>query len=148
MKGALTTVPASPVLVSGSCLAASAAIWCGLHCALTPFLAVAAPALTLSEGLERILWVGTVLLGAAVLLMGPARRNVAVVVTFVCGAVLWAASLAGWLSPLPESVTSAAGSLTLAGALLLSARACHAGACPACIEEEDADPSPTQSGSR
>ena len=49
MKDALATVPASPVLAHGSRLAASAAAWCALHCALTPFLAVAAPALALSE---------------------------------------------------------------------------------------------------
>ena len=138
MKDFSAIIPSSTVLVSGSRLAAGAAIWCGLHCALTPFLVVAAPALALSEGVERAFWAGTVLLGAALLVMGPARRNAAPVLTFVCGAVVWAASLAGWLEPLPETVTSAAGSLTLAGALVLSARACQAGACPVCEDEEPA----------
>ena len=140
------TIPSSPVLVSGSRLAACAATWCALHCALTPFLAVAAPALALSEGAERALWVGTVLLGAVILVMGPARRNAAPVLTFVGGAVLWGASLAGWLEPLSETVTSVAGSLTLAGAMVWSARICQAGACPACAEEELADQSLPQSG--
>ena len=148
MKVSLATIPSSTVLVSGSRLAACAATWCALHCALTPFLAVAAPALALSEGAERALWAGTVLLGAVMLLMGPARRNAAPVLTFVCGAVLWAASLAGWLEPLPETVTSAAGSLTLAAALLQSARICQAGACPVCDDEEPADQSRLQSGPR
>ena len=148
MKESLATIPASPVLASGSRLAACAAIWCGVHCALTPFLAVAAPALALSEGAERAFWLGTVLLGAVVLGLGPARRNTALVLTFVGGAGLWAASLAGWLDPLPETVTSAAGSLILAGALVQSARICRAGACPACVDEEDADPSLPQSGLR
>ena len=146
MKDALATVPASPVLAHGSRLAASAAAWCALHCALTPFLAVAAPALALSESTERALWVGTVLLGAVMLGLGPARKRAALVLTFAGGAMLWAASLAGWLEPLPETATSAAGSLTIAGALVLSARVCQAGACPECVDEEDADPSLPQSG--
>ena len=148
MKESLATIPANPVLASGSRLAACAAIWCGVHCALTPFLAVAAPALALSEGTERGLWVGTVLLGAVMLGMGPARKNTALVLTFLGGVVLLAASLAGWLNPLPETVTSAAGGLTLAGALVWSGRVCRAGACPACVEDEQVDPSLPQSGRR
>ena len=141
MKDSLAITPSSSVLVSGSRLAACAATWCALHCALTPFLAVAAPALALSEGAERALWAGTVLLGAVMLLMGPARKNAAPVLTFLCGAALWGASLAGWFEPLPETVTSAAGSLTLAAALLQSARICQTGACPACDDEEPVDQS-------
>ena len=139
MKDSLATVPSSTYLASGSRLAACAAAWCGLHCALTPFLVVAAPALALSEGVERTVWVGTVVLGAVMLVLGPARNSAAVILTFAGGAALWAASLAGWLEPLPETVTSAAGSLTLAGALFQSARVCQAGACPACTDEESAD---------
>lgn len=112
---------------------------CGLHCALTPLLVVAAPALALSEGIERGVWVATVLVGAATLVMGPARTNAPVVLTFVGGAVLWAASLAGWLEPLPETMTSVAGSLTLAGALLQGARVCRADACAICADEGHAD---------
>ena len=73
------------------------------------------------------------------LVLGPARKNAAVVLTLAGGAALWAASLAGWLEPLPETATSAAGSLTLAGALVQSARVCQAGACPVCADEEHAD---------
>ena len=126
----------SAYLASGSRLTACAAAWCGLHCALTPFLVVVAPALALSEGVERAVWAGTVLGGAVMLALGPACRNAAVVLTLAGGAALWAASLAGWLEPLPETATSAAGSLTLAGALVQSARLCQAGACPACANEE------------
>jgi len=138
MKNSLAIIPSDTYLTSGSRLAACAAAWCGLHCALTPFLAVAAPALALSEGVERALWVGTVLLGATVLVMGPARKNAALILTFAGGAVLWAASLAGWLGPLPESVTSAAGSLILAGTLVRTARVCRAGACSVCADERHA----------
>jgi len=138
MKDSLAIVSSSPYLASGSRLAACAAAWCGLHCALTPFLAVAAPALALSEGVERAVWVGTVLVGAVMLVMGPARRNAPLILTFAGGAGLWAASLAGWLDPVPENVTSAVGSLTLAGALVQSARLCQAGTCPVCADEEHA----------
>ena len=139
MKRSPATVPPSPYLASGSRLAACAAAWCGLHCALTPLLVVVAPALALAEGVERAFWAGTVLLGALLLVLGPACRSAAVLLTFGGGAVLWAASLAGWLEPLPETVTSTAGSLTLAGAMVQSARICQARACPACTDEEHAD---------
>ena len=139
MKDSLATVPSSTYLASGSRLTACAAAWCGVHCALTPLLVVVAPALALSEGVERAVWVGTVLLGAVILVLGPARNNAGVTLTFAGGAALWAASLAGWLEPLPETVTSAAGSLTLAGALVQSARICQTGACPVCADEESAD---------
>ena len=139
MKGYLVTVPSNAHLATGSRLAACAAAWCGLHCALTPFLVAAAPALALSEGVERTVWVGTVFLGAVMLALGSACRNAAVVLTFVGGAALWAASLAGWLEPLPETATSAAGSLMLAAALFQSARVCQANACSVCADEERAD---------
>ena len=136
MKDSLATVPSSAYLASGSRAAACTAAWCGLHCALTPVLVMVAPALALSEGVERALWVGTVLLGAAMVILGPARREALVLLTFVGGAVLWAASLAGVLEPLPETATSAAGSLSLAGALVQSARACRAGACAVCANTD------------
>ena len=82
---------------------------------------------------------GTVFLGAVMLVLGPARKNAVLILTFAGGGALWAASLAGWLEPLPEAVTSAAGSLTLAGALLQSARVCHACACSVCADEQHAD---------
>lgn len=132
MKNSLATVSSSAYLASGSRLVACAAAWCSLHCALTPLLVVAAPALALSEGVERIMWFGTILLGGVMLVLGPARRNRAVPLTFAGGGMLWAASLAGRLDPLPETVTSAAGSLILAAALVQSARVCRAGACAVC----------------
>lgn len=122
-------------------MVACAAAWCGVHCALTPFLVAAAPAFALSEGVERAVWAGTFVLGAAMLVLGPARRNAAVMLIFAGGTALWAASLAGWLEPLPETATSTAGSLVLAGALFQGARICQAGAgtCAVCDEEESTD---------
>ena len=140
MRNSFATVPSSTYLASGSRLTACAAALCGLHCALTPFLVVAAPALALTEGVERGMWAGTVFFGAVLLALSPACKNAPLVLTFAGGAALWAASLAGWLEPLPETLTSVAGSLTLAGALVQSARICQAGACSACDDEESADP--------
>ena len=143
MKNSFATVPSSgpsgAPLASGSRVLACAAVWCGVHCALTPFLVAAAPALALSEGVEQAVWAGTFVLGAVMLAMGPAGRNAAVILTFAGGAALWAASLAGWLEPLPETATSTAGSLVLAGALFQGARICQTGACAVCDEEESTD---------
>ena len=97
------------------------------------------PALALSEGVERAVWAGTVLVGGLTLVLGPARYSAAVVLPFAMGTALWAASLAGWLEPLPETMTSAAGSLTLAGALVRSARVCQSGACVEGADEERPD---------
>ena len=138
MSNFLATVPSFSYLARGSRLAACAAALCGLHCALTPVLVVAAPALALSEGVERAAWAVTVLLGAAMLLLGPGRKNAPAIITFAGGAALWAASLAGWLEPVPETATSSAGSLTIAGAMVLSARLCHAASCEVCADEEQA----------
>lgn len=139
MSNSLATVPSFSYLARGSRLAACAAALCGLHCALTPVLVVTAPALALSEGVERGAWAVTVLLGSAMLLLGPARRNAPVILIFTGGAALWAASLAGWLEPLPETVTSSVGSLTIAGAMVLSARVCYAASCALCADEEQAN---------
>jgi len=139
MKNSLATAQSISYLTSGSRFAACAAALCALHCALTPVLVVTAPALALSEGVERAAWAVTVLLGSAMLLLGPARRNAPVILIFTGGAALWAASLAGWLEPLPETVTSSAGSLTIAGAMVLSARVCYDASCALCADEEQAN---------
>lgn len=126
-------------MASGSRLAACAALWCGVHCALTPVLMALAPALALSEGVERAAWAATVLLGATMLFLGPARKHANVVIAFAGGAALWAASLTGLLEPLPEVLTAAAGSLTIAGALFQGVRVCQSGACAICDEDELTD---------
>ena len=132
MQKILSTHPSSSYAASGSTLVACAAVWCGVHCALTPLLAVAAPALGLAGGAERVVYVVTVLLGGVMLALGPARGHRRVLLTFGGGAVFRGASLAGWLEPVPEPATSAAGSLTLAVALLQGARICRTGPCSVC----------------
>ncbi len=134
MKASITAPPS--VAGAGSRFAACAAAWCGVHCALTPVLVAAMPALALSEGVERGVFAATVALGALMLALGPARAHVSIMLTFAAGAVLWAASLAGLFEPLPESLTSAVGSLLLAWALFRSVRVCQAEACAVCTESE------------
>lgn len=108
---------------------ACAALWCGVHCAVTPVLVLAMPVLVLSESLERNVCALTVMFGAAVLLMSPGGRIPAVMCAFVGGAAVWMASLAGWLAPLPEPLMSASGSLMIAAGLLASARICKVQRC-------------------
>ena len=136
MKASPATLPPGAHLTSGLRLTACAAAWCGVHCALTPVLVLAAPVLALSEGVEVGAGIATIALGAVLLLLGPGRAHPTIVGTFVGGASLWAASAAGWLEPVPEPLTAAAGSLTLAGALFRSTRVCHVAECAACAEED------------
>lgn len=131
-----STIARSRIAASGSHLAACAATWCGVHCALTPLFLAVAPALALSEGLETGAFGGTLLLGTLMLGLGPARTYVSILLTFAAGASLWAASLAGLLQPIPEAVTSATGSLMLAGALFCSFRVCKTDQCDVCAETE------------
>lgn len=120
---------------TASRFAACAAAWCGVHCALTPLLIVAMPTLALSEGIERGMLAGTVVLGSLLLAFGPAREDRVVLATFAAGAALWFSSLAGWLLPIPEPVTSAPGSLLVAWALWQGSRRCHDGECAICDPE-------------
>lgn len=137
MKASPATYPT--LAASGSRFAACAATWCGVHCALTPLLIVAMPALALSESVERGAFAVTLVLGASMLALGPARGYATIVLAFAAGAVIWATSLAGALEPLPESLTSAVGSLVLAGALFRSVRVCQTDDCASCTEAENSD---------
>lgn len=132
MRASLTAPPV--VVTNGSRFAACAAAWCGVHCAITPVVAVALPALALSEAVEKGVFAGTLLIGALMLTLGPARRHSSILLTFASGATLWAASLAGLLEPWPENVTSALGSLALAAALFRSVRVCQTDDCAVCAE--------------
>lgn len=124
--------PPTALLENGSRLTALAATLCGVHCALTPLLVVVLPALALPEAVERWLLVGAVGFGALILVAGPARSRPAILATFALGSLVWAASLGGVLEPIPENLSSATGSLILAGALMAGARICRVGDCEVC----------------
>lgn len=130
--------PSASALGTGSRIAGFAAALCGVHCALTPLLVLLLPALALSEGVERLFLVGTASLGAVIILAGPARRRPAILIAFALGASVWATSLMGLFEPIPENVTSASGSLVLAGALIAGGRACRSGDCEVCSGQPDA----------
>jgi hypothetical protein len=108
---------------------AGAAFLCGIHCLLTPVLVVALPFLALGEGVEWSALAGTVSLGTLLLTLGPQRGRGRHLAMLAAGGALWCASLMGILAPVPEAVTSSAGSVVVAGALLLSTRPCEDGSC-------------------
>ncbi len=142
MKSSGAIRPSVAMFDTGSRIAAAAAVLCAAHCALTPLLVLVMPALGLSEGVEQTMLLGTASLGALILLVGPAREHLGVLLVFALGTGVWAASLAGWFEPVPEPATSVAGSLLLAGALLQSARICRSGSCSVCDNSEDSKTGP------
>jgi len=116
----------------GSRIAACAAAGCGVHCALSPILIPIMPMLGVSQGVERGALVATFLLGALMLGLGPGRSYASILTIFAIGAFTWAASLAGLFTQLPEPLTSALGSLLMAGALFESVRRCAPAQCERC----------------
>jgi len=116
----------------GSRIAACAAAGCGVHCALSPILIPIMPMLGVSQSVERGALVATFLLGALMLGLGPGRSYASILTVFAIGAFTWAASLAGLFTPLPEPLTSALGSLLMAGALFESVRRCAPAQCERC----------------
>jgi hypothetical protein len=96
---------------------------------MTPLLATVAPFLVLAVQVEWWMWGGTVFLAVVMLATGPGRRRLAIPGLVLAGAAIWAASLAGWFEPAPETVTSPVGSLLIAAGMLWSARLCRARAC-------------------
>ena len=119
---------------------AVAALLCGVHCLLSPLLVGMVPLLATGEATEWWALAGTVGLGSAVALFGPARRRPAVLSVLAAGGTLWSASLAGATAPLPEALTSASGSLIFAGGMLWSGRLCRSGECDIC----DSTPRPEE----
>jgi len=127
---------ASPNLERTARISAVAATLCAIHCAATPMLAAAIPFLAVAESVEWWALAVTVLLGGGVTLMGPERRRLPVLGVLGLGAAVWSASLLGFFEPMPETVTSPAGSLIFAAGMMWSARICRAGDCERCEEGE------------
>jgi len=111
---------------------ALAATLCAIHCAATPLLAAAVPFLALAESAEWWALVITGLIGGTVVLLGPTRGHWGVLGALALGLAVWAGSLLGFFEPLPEALTSPAGSLIFAAGMLLSARICRVGECEVC----------------
>lgn len=131
MMMARSAAPGSS-LTGAARLSALTATLCGVHCLVTPVLAGAAPFLAVAESVE---WWGlavTGMLGGGVTLLGPAKNRTGVLAVLALGLTVWTASLMGAFEPLPETITSPAGSLVFAGGMLWSARVCHRGDCESC----------------
>ena len=90
------------------------------------------PVLGVSKGVEEVAFVATFLLGALMLGLGPGRSHASILTIFAIGGFTWATSLAGLLTPFPEPLTSAFGSLLMAGALFESVRRCAPAQCERC----------------
>ena len=134
MKVSIATYP--KLAAAGSRLTACAALWCTVHCALTPVLIITLPALALAEALERGMFLGTVALGISMLAMGPGRAHLSILSIFAGGVATWGASLFGVLEPLPEPLTSSIGSLMIAVSLFWSVQVCETDQCTVCAESE------------
>jgi hypothetical protein len=120
--------------------AVAAPLLCAVHCAAMPLVVLVLPALAPASRLEGVLLVVAALLVGAVLVRGVRTHgSIAPGIGAGGGLALWAASLAGWLLPVPEPVTTVVGSVAVAGAMLWNATlahraSCHHCACAACEE--------------
>jgi hypothetical protein len=113
--------------------AAAAPLLCAAHCLAAQLLALNLPALAADEELERVLFAVSAAFALAATVRGVRRHGRGRIWIPVAGGIaLWAASLAGWLAPLPEAATSMAGSLAVAGGLLWNGRLRHLAVCPGC----------------
>lgn len=126
-------------------------ILCAAHCALTPAIVVVAPAVVADKAVEWALLAGTLVLAATALASGArAHRTRTPALLATTGMGLWAASLAHWLSPIPESLTTVGAAMVVALALLWNAKLhCRhrATACQACATHAPASTEPRAGGS-
>lgn len=113
--------------------APAAPLLCAVHCLATPLVVSLLPAAGAGERAEPWLLAAVLAVAALALrteLRAHGRRRV--LVPAVAGFAVWAASLAGWLEPAPEALTTTLGSLLVAGGMAWSARLRHAATCRDC----------------
>ncbi len=100
-----------------------APIVCAVHCAVTPLALALLPAFSVSTEFEGVLLLVSLLLAVVVVRSGfQLHGDTRVWVPLAVGGAVWVLSLAGAFAPLPESLTSPAGSITIAGGLYWSGR--------------------------
>ena len=113
--------------------APAAPVLCAVHCIATPLVVSLLPAAGAGEAAEPWLLAAVLVLATIALrteLRTHGQRRV--LVPAVAGFAVWTASLAGWLEPAPEGLTTTLGSLAVAGAMVWSARLRHAATCRGC----------------
>ena len=106
---------------------------CAVHCLVTPVLVSALPFFAATHALEGwFLAASAVLAVASLTTSWRLHGRSAVWVIAAVGFVVWSASVAGWLEPLPEAVMSPVGGMLVAGSLFWNGRLRHRAACGPC----------------
>lgn len=106
---------------------------CAAHCAASPLLVLAAPALALSEAGEAWVKAVSALVAAAVVGVGVrAHRRASVLVPVAAGIALWAAVVALDAHGAAGRLAAAAGGVLLAGGMFWNAHLRHRATCRAC----------------
>jgi hypothetical protein len=115
--------PEPGTLRSPSSWAFLAPIACALHCMAAPLLVVLAPALAPTPRLEWAFFLvsGGLAVGLLAWQAAPERRFALWALALV-GLFVWAASIADWFHPVPETVTTVIGTFLVAGALFWNVR--------------------------
>ncbi len=127
------TVPSSAELEAAQARSRWATVvptLCAIHCLVTPALIAAFPFLHFLRGVEPVLYGLSLLLAVWAIGSGWWRhRQARVWAVAAAGAVLWGASIAGWLAPVPEALTDIAGGVLLAAGVFWSGRLRHRSVC-------------------
>lgn len=111
---------------------AAAPLVCAGHCVASPALVAFAPALAVGESVELALLALSAVLAVGLVALGVrVHGRAAVWLPVVAGCALVAVVHSGW-TVLPESLLTAAGSVSIAAGMIWNARLRHAAACKGC----------------
>ena len=111
----------------------AAPLLCALHCLATPMVVLLAPTLAPMREAEAILLGICTVLSIGFAAEGVRRHGrYGIWLPIAAGLVLWTASLAGWLAPLPEAATTVVGSVATAAGLFRNATLRHRATCNRC----------------
>lgn len=106
---------------------------CAFHCVATPLLASTLSLLTLTHAFEQWLLAASAVLAVfSVASTWRVHGRGSVWVLLVLGFMVWEASVAGWLGPLPEAAMSPVGGLIVAATLVWNGRLRHGAVCGEC----------------
>jgi hypothetical protein len=113
--------------------AAAVPLLCAAHCMAAPLLVAAAPALAVSEAMEPVVQLATLVFAAVMAALGVrVHRRPAVFAPVAAVTVIWLAAGAAGLEGLAETAVAVVGSLAVAAGLWWNARLRHDATCRAC----------------